>query len=116
MKKTSSKIQICFLSLFFCDYILPNCFSLLYRTVELIASLPSPRILNGHELPCLLPTQIFTKKVKVIHVMRNPKDVAVSFFHFAMNLRQLIPIMETKPFETFSEFLPYFTGEYGVCK
>ena len=21
-----------------------------------------------------------------------------------------------KPFETFSEFLPYFTGEYGVCK
>lgn len=84
------------------------------QTVELIASLPSPRILNGHELPCLLPTQIFTKKVKVIHVMRNPKDVAVSFFHFAMNLRPLIPIMETKPFETFSEFLPYFTGEYGV--
>lgn len=85
-----------------------------WQTPESLASLPSPRVLNGHMLPYHLPKQVVPKKVKVIHVMRNPKDVAVSFFNFSKNLPLILPAMDNKPFETFSEFLPYFTGEYGV--
>ena len=87
-----------------------------YRTPSSLDQMPSPRVLNCHLFADDLPLQIKSKKVKVIHVLRNPKDVAVSFFYFAKSLPLLLPLMEKKPFETFSEFLPYFTGEYGVCK
>ena len=89
---------------------------MMYRTPETLAELPSPRILNGHQLPVLLPEQLFTKKIKIIHVYRNPKDVAVSLFHFSKKMPMLLKCMNNKPYETFSEFLPYFTGEYGVCE
>ncbi|XP_035828780.1 amine sulfotransferase-like [Aplysia californica] len=46
-----------------------------------ISDLPSPRLLNNHEFFENQPKDILKKGVKVIHVYRNPKDVAVSFFY-----------------------------------
>ncbi|GFR74986.1 sulfotransferase 1C4 [Elysia marginata] len=42
---------------------------------------PSPRILNTHLYMRVLPREIIKKKIKIVHLVRNPKDVAVSYFH-----------------------------------
>ena len=78
-----------------------------------IESAASPRILNSHYAVSCLPEQIFTKKIKIIHAMRNPKDAATLYFYHAKSLLGAFGDNE-KPFETFSEYLPYITGEYGV--
>jgi len=46
-----------------------------------LADCASPRVLNSHLWTCHLPQQIFEKKVKIIHVVRNPKDVVTSFYY-----------------------------------
>ncbi|XP_046542788.1 sulfotransferase 1C2-like isoform X2 [Haliotis rubra] len=42
--------------------------------------LPSPRILNSHLYFRLLPEKMVEKKIKTIFIMRNPKDVSVSYY------------------------------------
>jgi len=41
----------------------------------------SPRVMNSHLLPRLLPKDVLAKKAKLIFVQRNPKDICVSFFN-----------------------------------
>ncbi|KAJ8308662.1 hypothetical protein KUTeg_013536, partial [Tegillarca granosa] len=43
--------------------------------------LPSPRILNTHLFFHQLPTDTLTKKPKLVFIQRNPRDIAVSFYH-----------------------------------
>ncbi|ESP02864.1 hypothetical protein LOTGIDRAFT_156815 [Lottia gigantea] len=44
---------------------------------------PSPRVLNTHLYPSLLPKQLLEKKTKLVYLIWNPKDTAVSlYFHF----------------------------------
>ncbi|XP_045175564.1 sulfotransferase 1A1-like [Mercenaria mercenaria] len=80
-----------------------------FRSPEVVKSIPSPRVLNCH-YPCkLAPKEIFQKGIKIVHVMRNPKDVFVSFYHH-------MKTMHSGPFTiSFQEFLPQVMGEYGVC-
>ena len=80
---------------------------------EAIDSAPSPRILNCHYAVSCLPDQIFSKRTKIIHAMRNPKDAATLYFYHAKSLLGAFSD-DLKPFQTFSEYLPYITGEYGV--
>ncbi|XP_013410941.1 sulfotransferase 1A1 [Lingula anatina] len=47
-----------------------------------IASSSAPRLLKTHMLYRYLPKQSQQKRVPMIHVLRNPKDVAVSYYHF----------------------------------
>ena len=81
-----------------------------FRPPEVIRSLPSPRILNSH-YPCKqIPKGIVEKGTKIIHVMRNPKDASVSFYH---HMKSMIG----GPFlESFQDFLPLMLGDYGICK
>lgn len=46
-----------------------------------LAEMPSPRNFNSHLPFRMLPKKHFELKAKTIHVIRNPKDVAVSYFH-----------------------------------
>ncbi|XP_072263368.1 amine sulfotransferase-like [Pyxicephalus adspersus] len=43
---------------------------------------PSPRLFVTHLSELFAPRELKNKKAKVIYVMRNPKDVIKSFYHF----------------------------------
>ncbi|KAL1251452.1 hypothetical protein QQF64_019248 [Cirrhinus molitorella] len=65
---------------------------------------PSPRLFCSHLLQQLMP-KMLERKGKVIYVMRNPKDVMVSYFHFSNNMKSLVSS------ENFDEMLgKFFTG------
>ncbi|OWF34644.1 sulfotransferase 1C4-like [Mizuhopecten yessoensis] len=51
-------------------------------------NMPSPRILNTHMPFRVLPSDVTKKRLKIIFVQRNPKDVAVSLFH---HMNKLMP-------------------------
>ncbi|KAL5016124.1 hypothetical protein ScPMuIL_005713 [Solemya velum] len=55
---------------------------------ERIDSIQSPRVLNTHSLFSDLPKDFLKKKCKIIYMMRNPKDVAVSFYNHLKMLKQ----------------------------
>ncbi|KAG8444220.1 hypothetical protein GDO86_009416 [Hymenochirus boettgeri] len=46
---------------------------------------PSPRVFSTHLYYDNIPKSFFEKKVKTLLILRNPKDTAVSFFHFSNN-------------------------------
>ena len=88
-------------------------FSFHIRSLDVLNSVPPPRVLNTHVYASCLPSDVINKRIKIIHVMRHPKDIAVSFYY---HFRFLNFAFEEPPYESFSDFLPYITGEYGVCK
>ncbi|XP_075451082.1 sulfotransferase 6B1-like [Ascaphus truei] len=46
---------------------------------------PSPRVFASHLYYDDIPKSLFEKKVKTLVIFRNPKDTAVSYFHFYNN-------------------------------
>ncbi|XP_048884979.1 sulfotransferase 6B1-like [Brienomyrus brachyistius] len=58
---------------------------------QMLADLPSPRVLGTHLLPQNMPSSFFAKKTKIVVMFRNPKDTAVSYFHFTNNN----PVLQT---------------------
>lgn len=81
------------------------------RTPTEINDCPSPRVLNSH-YPCRLsPRELITKKNKIVHVTRNPKDAYVSFYHHSKAM------LKGQDFvKDFGTFLRFCLGEYGPCK
>ncbi|XP_070543009.1 sulfotransferase 1C2-like [Ptychodera flava] len=61
-----------------------------------------PRLFRTHLSYELMPEQWYTKKPKTLYIARNPKDTAVSSWHFTKINRFL------QPCDTFEEFLPKF--------
>uniref|UniRef100_A0A7N5KNY6 Sulfotransferase n=1 Tax=Ailuropoda melanoleuca TaxID=9646 RepID=A0A7N5KNY6_AILME len=59
---------------------------------------PSRRVMFTHLRPDKFPPSIFKNKAKVLMLIRNPKDVAASFFHFSNNFNPY------PPYDTFEEF------------
>ncbi|XP_033760688.1 amine sulfotransferase-like [Pecten maximus] len=59
-----------------------------YNEVDFLEKLPSPRILASHMTFDRLPRQVREGKGKVVVVSRNPKDAAVSLYHFLMKINQ----------------------------
>ncbi|KAL3842282.1 hypothetical protein ACJMK2_020313 [Sinanodonta woodiana] len=77
-----------------------------------IEALESPRNLNTHFPLRMLPKDLLDKKRKIIHVMRNPKDVAVSMYHHFKSMRAGVGTVYSG---TFSEFLAlFFSLELGA--
>uniref|UniRef100_A0A8C0H5S8 Sulfotransferase n=1 Tax=Chelonoidis abingdonii TaxID=106734 RepID=A0A8C0H5S8_CHEAB len=50
--------------------------------LQKIKNAPSPRLFSTHLHYDDIPKAVFENKVKVLVVFRNPKDVAVSYYHF----------------------------------
>ncbi|XP_053565250.1 sulfotransferase 6B1 [Bombina bombina] len=50
-----------------------------------LKNIPSPRVLSTHFYYDAIPNSFLEKKVKMLVVFRNPKDAAVSYFHFYNN-------------------------------
>ncbi|KAM4679472.1 LOW QUALITY PROTEIN: sulfotransferase 6B1 [Amazona ochrocephala] len=65
--------------------------------------IPSPRILAMHLNYGCLPKSIFKNKAKILVLFRNPKDTAVSFFHFHNNVSGVPSYSSWDEF--FSEFM-----------
>lgn len=72
-------------------------------------AIPSPRNLNTHLRFQRLPLQVTEKKLKMVYVLRNPKDVAVSMYNMFINNGPLF----TRYQGTFGEFMDlYLKGEF----
>ncbi|XP_045399398.1 sulfotransferase 1A1 isoform X1 [Lemur catta] len=50
--------------------------------LETLKETPAPRLLKTHLPLALLPQSLLDRKIKVVYVARNAKDVAVSYYHF----------------------------------
>ncbi|XP_070581627.1 sulfotransferase 1C4-like isoform X2 [Ptychodera flava] len=69
----------------------------------------SPRAMNTHLRPEFLPAGIEQKKTKIIYVARNPKDIAVSMYHFGqLLLEQNVNNSAAKACKNFEEFITDF--------
>ncbi|XP_047120422.1 luciferin sulfotransferase-like [Schistocerca piceifrons] len=50
--------------------------------LQQLLDMPAPRYIKCHLPTELLPQQIWKTKAKIIYVARDPKDVAVSYYHY----------------------------------
>lgn len=57
--------------------------------INFIHNMPSPRILSTHVPYRWFPRQHIENGGKIVHVLRNPKDVAVSMYHHFKNVGML---------------------------
>lgn len=57
------------------------------KSIENTIAAPSPRFIKSHLHAALLPKALWTVRPKMIYVARNPKDVAVSRYHFYANYK-----------------------------
>ncbi|KAK2531466.1 sulfotransferase 6B1 [Columba guinea] len=69
---------------------------------ERMNKLPSRRVIFTHLLPENLPRSIFKNKAKILLLLRNPKDVATSFYHFSNGISTL------PSYETWDDFFVAF--------
>ncbi|KAL3842283.1 hypothetical protein ACJMK2_020314 [Sinanodonta woodiana] len=76
-----------------------------FTSKDQIEALESPRNLNTHFPLRMLPKDLLDKKRKILHVMRNPKDVAVSMYH---HFKAMMTGLRTVYSGTFSEYLSLF--------
>ncbi|XP_035275071.1 sulfotransferase 2B1-like isoform X3 [Anguilla anguilla] len=72
------------------------------RAALVLGDRPPPRAMVSHLPYHLMPPSFYTSKAKVIYVTRNPKDIAVSSFHF----HKMASFLDDPG--TFDEFLDKF--------
>ena len=76
-----------------------------FVTTDKLGQMPSPRTLNAHLPFSMLPVaEVKAKRVRVVHVYRNPKDTCVSLYHMARCYPMPLPL----PTNTFAEFFEHF--------
>lgn len=81
-----------------------------FNSADEIAKFDSPRVLNTHVLYDALPTEAYTRKTKLILAFRNPKDVAVSFYHHELQLNEIYQYSGT--FDGWLSLFNEGNGEY----
>ncbi|CAG5127252.1 unnamed protein product [Candidula unifasciata] len=82
-----------------------NLLEFLNKEVQFVLdAIPSPRVLTTHLRSHRLPKQVKEKNLKIVYVLRNPKDVAVSMYNMFINNGPLY----TRYNGTFGEFIDLF--------
>ncbi|XP_061166771.1 sulfotransferase 1A1-like [Saccostrea echinata] len=77
--------------------------------LQVLESMPSPRVMTSHLPFRCLPKEHIQNNGEIIHIIRNPKDVAVSAFHHYIKGPYLKDFVSTD----WSVFLDeFFRGEY----
>nr|XP_060609741.1 sulfotransferase 6B1-like [Anolis sagrei ordinatus] len=78
---------------------------------ERMEKLPSRRIIRTHVKPRNIPKSFFEQNTKMLVLFRNPKDTAVSYYHFAKSMK-LFP--SEKNWDDF--FADFINGKvpYGI--
>ncbi|XP_025083689.1 sulfotransferase 1A3-like [Pomacea canaliculata] len=59
-----------------------------FNSAANIGEFQSPRVLNSHVLYADLPHEVHTRRLKIVFVCRNPKDVAVSLYNHHVKLSE----------------------------
>ncbi|XP_063301107.1 sulfotransferase 6B1-like [Pelobates fuscus] len=77
--------------------------------LEELSHIPSRRIIPTHLSYDMLPTEFKVKKCKAIYIVRNPKDTAVSLFHYYRENPNLPTI------ETWQSYFDMFLRGDVVC-
>ncbi|KAM8945299.1 sulfotransferase 6B1-like [Pelodytes ibericus] len=62
--------------------------------VEILKGKSSPRLFASHLYYDELPKSYFEKKAKILIILRNPKDTAVSYYHFS-NSNAILPSFDS---------------------
>uniref|UniRef100_A0A3Q4MJN9 Sulfotransferase n=1 Tax=Neolamprologus brichardi TaxID=32507 RepID=A0A3Q4MJN9_NEOBR len=72
---------------------------------------PSPRLFTSHLSQVLMPPGLMDKKgkVRIVYLMRNPKDNMTSYYHFSKTLAGL----ETP--QSFAQFFEWYLTGNGTC-
>merc|ERR1719289_510481 len=82
-------------SAFFLEFLLPTA-----NGMGPLDRLASPRVVYTHYHADALPREVFAKRRKIVRLIRNPKDVAVSAYHH----RNVIMAGKRKPM-TWDQFI-----------
>ena len=77
----------------------------LYDGFSLFTNMKAPRVVKTH-LPCELVPKAFEKRGKVVVILRNPKDMIVSYYNLFKNLTMIDYIA------TFEEFFQIFQNKH----
>ncbi|XP_022099260.1 estrogen sulfotransferase-like [Acanthaster planci] len=80
------------------------------KTHKIVDSIPSPRVIKSHLPGQFLPPQLWEKKAKIVYVIRNPKDVVVSYFYFT---KMVDPEQKEQSFGEFFDDMMNGKVEYG---
>lgn len=75
-----------------------------------LGGLSSPRVLVSHLRPHRLPSQLLEKRAKLIIILRNPKDIAVSLYPFLYHIQVFSPFKGS--FDTFFQY--FMQGEVAI--
>lgn len=57
------------------------------KCFEELDTIPSPRLIKSHLPAYLLPKELWTVRPKLIHMNRDVKDIAVSYYHMSRYIR-----------------------------
>ncbi|KAJ8031891.1 Sulfotransferase family cytosolic 1B member 1 [Holothuria leucospilota] len=71
--------------------------------VEMVDTDPSPRVLTTHLCSSYLSNEKWQKRIPIVYVFRDPRDVALSYFEFMKHFQQREgePFLQGKSFEQY---------------